>query len=248
LPEAGIGAGADAARARARDASGMNIETLMTKNVVTATPDTPLKRVARMLTRYRISGVPVCDADGNVLGVVTEADILCKEQGFSPEPGGLLGWLFEKADAEGAHMLARTAGEAMTTPPVTIAPKASANEAARIMITRHINRLPVVEDGLLVGIVSRADLVRAFHRSDEEIERELNEDVLLRQLWLSPHDVHVSVEDGVVELAGMVENKTQAQLVAAYALRVPGVVQIESQITWRVDDQARRLHRIPSRI
>jgi CBS domain-containing protein len=226
----------------------MNIETLMTKNVVTASPDTPLKRVARMLTRYRISGVPVCDESGAVLGVVTEADILCKEQGLIPEPGGMLGWLFEKADSEGSRILARTAAEAMSTPAVTIVPGASISEAARIMITRHINRLPVVEDGRLVGIVSRADLVRAFHRSDDEIERELNEDVLLHQLWLSPDDVHVSVVDGVVEIAGMVENKTQAQLVAAYALRVPGVVDVVSNVTWRVDDQSRRLQRMPQRI
>ncbi|HEY2543353.1 MAG TPA: CBS domain-containing protein [Gaiellaceae bacterium] len=226
----------------------MNIESLMTTHVVTASPETPLKRVARMLTRYRISGIPVCDADGTVLGVVTEADILCKQQGFSQEPGGLLGRLFEKADAEGERILARTAGEAMTTPPVTIAPDASTSEAARIMTTRHINRLPVVHEGRLVGIVSRADLVRAFHRSDADIEQELTEDVLLQQMWISPHEVEVAVDDGVVTLAGMVENKTQAQLVAAYARRVPGVVDVESRITWRVDDQSRRLSRIPQRI
>jgi CBS domain-containing protein len=226
----------------------MNIENLMTTHVVTASPETPLKRVARMLTRYRISGIPVCDADGTVLGVVTEADILCKQQGFSQEPGGLLGRLFEKADAEGERILARTAGEAMTTPPVTIAPHASTSEAARIMTTRHINRLPVVHEGRLVGIVSRADLVRAFHRSDAEIEQELTEDVLLQQMWISPHEVEVAVDDVVVTLAGMVENKTQAQLVAAYARRVPGVVDVESRITWRVDDQSSRLSRIPQRI
>lgn len=230
------------------DAVGMNIDTLMTKDVVTVTPDTPLKRVARMLTRYRISGVPVCDTEGRVLGVVTEADILCKEQGFVLEPAGLLGRLFEKADAEGSRVLARTAAEAMTKPAITITPETTTSEAARIMITRHINRLPVVDDGRLVGILSRADIVRAFHRADDEIERELEEDVLLHQLWLSPDDVHVSVEEGVVELGGMVENKTQAGLVAVYALRVPGVVDVVSHVTWRVDDQARRLHRLPQRI
>ena len=206
----------------------MKIEALMTKHVVTATPETPLKRVARMLTRYRISGVPIVDADGKVIGVVTEADILCKEQGLAPEPGGLLGWLFEKADEEGSRLLARTAAEAMTT--------------------RHINRLPVVDGDTLVGIISRADLVRAFHRSDEEIERELTEDVLLHQLWVSPDDVRVSVVDGVVELGGIVENRTQAELVAAYARRVPGVVDVSSQVTWRVDDQARRVKRMPQRV
>lgn len=226
----------------------MNIESLMTKHVVTVSPETSLKRVARLLTRYRISGLPVCDADGAILGVVTEADILCKEQGVSPAPGGLLGWLFEKADGEGARIGAHTAGQAMTSPAITIAPDASVNEAARIMTTRHINRLPVVRDGTLAGIISRADLVRAFHRSDQEIEHELSEDVLLHRLWLSPKDVEVTVEDGVVKISGMVENRTQAELVAAYAVRVPGVVEVISHVTWRVDDQARRLPRMPQRV
>ena len=226
----------------------MKIEQIMTTDVATVSGDTPLKDVARMLTGKRISGVPVCDADGIVLGVVTEADILRKEQGFMPEPGGVLGWLFEKADAEGMRLLARTAAEAMTAPPVTIAPDASVFDAARIMTTRGINRLPVVKDGRLVGIVSRADLVRAFHRTDAEIELELNEDVLLHTLWVSPDDVHVSVEDGVVVLEGKVENRTQAELVAAYARRVPGVVDVSSAVTWRVDDQARRMQRMPQRV
>jgi CBS domain-containing protein len=226
----------------------MKIEEIMSTTVMTVTPDTPLKEVARLLTGKRISGVPVCDADGAVLGVVTEADILRKEQGYAPEPGGLLGWLFEKADAEGARMLARTAVEAMTKPALTIAPEASVFDAARVMTTRAINRLPVVSDGHLVGIVSRADLVRAFHRTDDEIERELNDDVLLHTLWVSPNDVHVSVQEGVVELSGVVENRTQAELVSAYARRVPGVVDVESDLTWRIDDQARRMQRMPQRV
>jgi len=226
----------------------MKIEQIMSTTVTTVTPDTLLKDVARLLTSQRISGVPVCDADGAVLGVVTEADILRKEQGYAPEPGGLLGWLFEKADAEGARMLARTAAEAMTSPALTIAPDASVFDAARVMTTRGINRLPVVSEGHLVGIVSRADLVRAFHRTDDEIERELNDDVLLHTLWVSPNDVHVAVHDGVVELVGVLENRTQAELVSAYARRVPGVVDVHSDLTWRIDDQARRMQRMPQRV
>jgi len=226
----------------------MKIEQVMTRDVVTVSADASLKEVARTLTGKRISGLPVCDADGAVLGIVSEADILRKEQGFVPEPGGLLGWLFEKADAEGSRLLARTAAEAMTSPAVTIAPDASVNEAARVMTMRGINRLPVVRSGRLVGIVSRADLVRAFHRADAEIELELNEDVLLHTLWVSPEDVHVSVDDGVVTLVGRVENRTQAELVSAYARRVPGVVDVRSEVTWQVDDQARRMQRVPQRI
>lgn len=226
----------------------MKIEQIMSTGVMTVAPDTPLKDVARLLTGNRISGMPVCDANGAVLGVVTEADILCKEQGYAPEPGGLLGWLFEKADAEGARMLARTAAEAMTSPAMTISPDASVFDAARVMTTQRINRLPVVSEGRLVGIVSRADLVRAFHRTDDEIEQELNEDVLLHTLWVSPNDVHVSVQDGVVELEGILENRTQAELVSAYARRVPGVVDVHSELTWRIDDQARRMQRMPQRV
>lgn len=226
----------------------MKIEQVMTSDVVTVSADTSLKEVARTLTGKRISGVPVCDAGGAVLGIVSEADILRKEQGFVPEPGGLLGWLFEKADAEGSRLLARTAAEAMTSPAVTIAPDASVTDAARVMTMRGINRLPVVRSGRLVGIVSRADLVRAFHRTDAEIELELNEDVLLHTLWVSPEDVHVSVDDGVVTLVGRVENRTQAELVSAYARRVPGVVDVHSDVTWQVDDQARRIQRVPQRI
>ena len=225
----------------------MNIEALMTTDVVTVTADTPIKRVAQLLTRHCISGMPVLTDDGTVLGVVSEADILRGEQGISPAPGGLLGWLVERVDGEGPRA-ARTAGEAMTSPALTISPSASVNEAARIMTARGINRLPVLRDGRLVGIVSRADLVRAFQRSDDEIADELNEDVLLHQLWLSPDDVVVTVEDGIVELTGRVETKTQAELVAAYALRVPGVVDVLSNIDWAVDDQAIHLGRIPRRL
>jgi predicted transcriptional regulator len=203
----------------------MIIETLMTTDVVTVTPDTPIKRVAQLLTRHRISGVPVRTGDGTVLGVVSEADILRGEQGIP-----------------------RTAGEAMTSPALTISPSAPVAEAARIMTARDVNRLPVVRDGRLVGIVSRADLVRAFQRSDDEIADELNDDVLLHQLWISPDDVVVAVEDGVVELTGRVENKTQAELVAAYARRVPGVVDVQSNIDWTVDDQAIHLGRVPRRL
>ena len=85
----------------------------------------------------------------------------------------------------------------MTSPAITIAPWESAADAAQIMCERHVNRLPVVKDGLLVGIVTRADLVRAFTRTDAEIERELKEDILERMMWIDTGKVEVSVQDGV---------------------------------------------------
>ncbi len=217
----------------------MKIDELMTRDVVSVPPEATLKEVATILVERRISGVPVCAADGHVLGVVSEADILHKEQGFEP-PTGLLSRLLDSADEEQSRVQARTAGEAMTAPAITIEPWAAVPRAARLMLERQVNRLPVVQDGRLIGIVTRADLVRAFHRTDEEIERELVDDVLRRTLWLSPESVGVKVDDGEVTLTGTTETRTTAGLVETLARRVPGVVAVRSELTWTIDDRARR--------
>lgn len=224
----------------------------MSRNVVTVTPDTSLKEVARLLARRRIAGVPVCAAGGQVVGVVSEADILWKELGLRPSAGGLIDWILESFDREAERVAARTAGEAMTSPAVTIAPNATIRQAASSMIDHHINRLPVVSDGRLVGIVARSDLVRAFKRSDEEIECEISADVLLHTLWVDPESVSVVVIEGDVTVAGEVENRTTAELIEAYIRRVPGVVTVHSKLTWQVDDLARRTalaaDRLPRRV
>jgi CBS domain-containing protein len=218
----------------------MLIEDVMTRDVVTVTEATSLKDVAALLDRHRISGVPVCGAGGRVLGVVSEADILRLEEGLGAEPAGFA-WLLVDDPKLRAKVTGRTAGESMTAPPITIEPGRPVTEAARMMADRAVNRLPVVSDGKLVGIVTRADLVRAFHRSDEEIAREISEDVLRQTLWVSPEDVTISVEQGEVSLAGQVENRTTAALIAAFVGRVPGVVAVRSELSWRVDDLSRRL-------
>src|SRR5665647_3559680 len=155
----------------------MRIEKIMTRDVITAAPDTPLKVVAQLLVDNRISGVPVCGPNGEVLGVVSEADILRKEEGVSPDLARPLAWLVRRLDGELDKIGARTAGEAMTAPALTVRPTQHTSAVARLMVDYAINRVPVVAGDRLVGIVSRADLVRAFTRSDEEIEREIREDV-----------------------------------------------------------------------
>jgi CBS domain-containing protein len=207
---------------------------------VTVAPATSLKDVASTLGAHRISGVPVCDGAGHVLGVVSESDILRKERG-SPGEAGHFGWLLgADGGASPAKAAARTASEAMTTPAVTIAPDRPLAEAVLLLVDRDVNRLPVVDAGRLVGILTRGDLVRAFNRPDAAIAREVEEDVLVRTLWIEPGRVAVSVEAGVVSLAGEVETLTEAELAAAYARRVPGVVAVDSRVRWRRDDLARR--------
>jgi CBS domain-containing protein len=212
----------------------------MSRDVVTVTPETPLKDVAARLAENRIAGVPVCDRAGRVLGVVSEADILWKEIGLSAERGGLIDWILNAADRSNDRIAARTAGDAMTSPAVTVSPSTPVAAAAKLMLDKHVNRLPVVEDERLVGIIARADLVRAFQRSDEEIEREIREDVLLHTLWVAPEAIRLGVSGGQVTLAGQVENRTTAELIEAYVRRVPGVIGLRSELAWQLDDLARR--------
>ncbi len=204
----------------------MKIEALMTRDVISIGPDTPLKDVAAILTANHISGAPVCAPDGEVLGVVSEADILRKEQGVSPDVGGRFSWLLRRLDGETDKLTASTAGESMTSPALTVRSVEPAATAARLMIEYGINRLPVVTDGKLVGIVTRADLVRAFHRSDEEIAVEVREDVLGRALWLAPESFELDVRDGVVTLSGPVESERDVGTAEHLIRCIPGVVDV----------------------
>jgi CBS domain-containing protein len=216
----------------------MKIADVMARDVTTVTPETSLKEVARVLAAGGISGLPVVSADGEVLGVVSEADILMKERAPAPRRGGMLGWLLEPSDAEAeAKLEARTAGDAMTSPAITVESKEAVSRAAATMVERGVNRLPVVEDGKLVGIVTRADLVRAFVRDDALIGNEIRNDVILRQFWIDPESLAVAVTNGEVSLRGQVEKRSIAELLASFVERVPGVVSVDSALTWREDDR-----------
>jgi len=217
----------------------MRVEDVMTRQVMTVDPGASLKDVARLLMDLGVSGLPVVD-DGYVAGVVSEADILVKVRAVNPTRHGLGGLLFTEGVDVGEKLRALTAGDAMTSPAITITPHRPVAEAAGRMIDEGVNRLPVVsDDGALLGIVTRADVVRAFVRSDAEIVSEIREDVILRTLWIAPEDVTVAVENGVVELSGHVGTKTDAELAATLARRVPGVVSVASNVSWDADGDER---------
>ena len=131
----------------------------------------------------------------------------------------------------------------MSAPAITVRPYTSVAEAARLMTERHVNRLPVVQRDRLVGIVTRADLVRAFARPDEEIKRELREDLLEGTLWLDRGTVDVDVVRGNVQLAGSLPKRSDAVLLERLAAKAPGVVAVDSRLTWDVDDMTRRERR-----
>ena len=215
----------------------MKIKDVMTTNVLTVPTGMTLKETAQLLGDRGISGLPVVDDDGTVVGVVSEADILYKERGPERRRGSMLGWLFNPATLESeAKLDARTAGEAMSAPPVTIGPNRPIGEAASLMLDESVNRLPVVDDsGSLLGIVTRADLVRAFTRSDAEIETEIRKELIGRTFWLEPDNLDITVTKGEVALAGEVDTKSDAELLPRLIERVPGVVSVESHLTWKIE-------------
>jgi len=205
------------------------------EHVVVVHADTPFKEIARRLAERRISAAPVVDEQTRVVGVVSEADLLYKESRLEPHKTSVFGGRQETRARDKAE--ATVARDLMTSPAVTVGPGDDVVRAARLMEDRKVKRLPVVdEDGRLLGILSRHDLLGLFTRPDAEIRSEILEDVLLRTLWIDPREVDVSVTDGVVRLRGTVENRSVAEMVAKLVRRTDGVVQVVDEIGYARDD------------
>lgn len=218
----------------------MTVRDVMTTSVTSVGRSTPLQDVAELLVDRRISGVPVVDEDGIVLGVVSEADFLVKEQGAEAIRHRHLARMLgesPESKAQLAKVRATNAGEAMTAPAVTIESTSPISAAARLMTARRVNRLPVVDGGRLVGIVTRADLLRAYVRSDEELANTIRRDVLLRILWLDPNTFELDVKDGRVTIAGHVERRSTAEMVGRSIAMVPGIIDVHTSVTWSLDDR-----------
>jgi CBS domain-containing protein len=218
----------------------MNVGSIMQRTVVTVRRETPLRDVARLLVEHSISGVPVVDDVEAVLGIVSEADFVIREGGTAPARARLFDRLFggdgAPAPEELAKIHATTAGEAMTAPAITVAPDTALSEAARIMVRQAINRLPVVKAGRLVGIVSRADLVRAFVRTDEDLRTAIVEDVIRRAMWLDDRELGVEVIEGRVRITGTLEKRSDAVILERLVEQVPGVIAVDVDTAWRIDD------------
>ncbi|GLX53162.1 hypothetical protein Shyhy01_61120 [Streptomyces hygroscopicus subsp. hygroscopicus] len=180
---------------------------VMTGDVVTASETTSSETVARMLERHGISGLPVIDQDDKVLGVVSASDLVRERSGRRA-----------KSPGESVRQL-------MSTPAVTVHPEQRVSDAARLMERRGVERLPVVdEEDRLIGIVTRRDLLRVFLRGDDEIRRQVCEEIVAGELGLPPEAVTVSVRDGVVTLAGRAELRGAIALAGLAAWRLDGVV------------------------
>jgi CBS-domain-containing membrane protein len=195
----------------------MNVVDLMTTEVIAVSRDTGLREAARLMFRNRVSGLPITEPDGTLIGIITEADFL----------------RLEVERQEGARDQVATVGEVMSIGVVTIRPEMEIYEAAKIMAVQEVKRLPVVDDdNRLLGVISRADIVSIFTRPDDVIEDEIREDLLRRVLFIDPDELGVSVTNGVVALSGEVGTRAEASMLEELTNRLDGVFGVEAKLTW----------------
>jgi CBS-domain-containing membrane protein len=213
------------------------VRNVMTHEVITIGEQAPFTEIVRRMAVHKVSALPVINDDGRLVGIVSEADLLHKEEYQDQED--TRHWLETRRErAARAKAAGRRAVDVMSTPVVTIDPDATVAEAARRLARDRIKRLPVVNlKGRLVGIVSRADLLRLYLRDDEAIHREIVDEVLLRALWIDPATVLVKVDDGVVTLVGHVERQSLVPVMVHLTRTVPGVVDVVEQLTFEPDER-----------
>jgi CBS domain-containing protein len=208
----------------------------MTQDVVTVDEHASFKDIATLIAERRVSAVPVLDREGRGLGIVSEADLVLKEE-FPEGPAG--GRLFQgrRQREDRAKAAGDIAAELMTAPAVTVGPDATVAEVARLLHRHGIKRMPVVDPaGPLLGIVSRADLLTVFLRSDADIAREIRQEVLVRSMWMDPDTVVVDVRDGMVTLTGQLERRSLIPITVSLIRGLDGVVDVVGRLTFELDD------------
>jgi CBS-domain-containing membrane protein len=219
------------------------VQDVMTTDVAAVNENASFHTVAELLINRGVSGVPVLDDDNRVLGVVSEADLLAKQEfkeryygdGYTPP---LRARIRHTVGSEGSGFykaLGETAGALMTSPAHTTNPDVAVVLAARQMDKHGVKRLPVVDaEGRLVGIVSRRDLIKVFLRTDTDIERQVRE--ALQAAPGEVTDLGVTVADAVVTLTGKFDKHSHAIAAVRMTERIDSVVAVHDELTWKHDD------------
>lgn len=220
----------------------MKAKDIMTRRVITVAPDRPVGDIATLLLERNISAVPVVDEDKRVVGVVSEGDLVIRHDIGTDQPkhSWWLRLLNDSTALAGEYLKThgRTARDVMTRDVITVTEDAPIAEIARVMEKNHIKRVPVVEDGMLVGIVSRANIVRQVaavkelhvetYVDDETIQRQVQE-VLDKEPWASVATTSVTVNNGVVEFWGTVNSDAEREASRIAAEGIAGVIEVVDQ-------------------
>jgi CBS domain-containing protein len=220
----------------------MKAHDVMTRGAITVEPEASVTRAVRLMLQNKISGLPVVDDKGQLVGMVTEGDFLRRgELGTQRQRPRWLEFLLGpgRLAAEYVQSSGRKVGEIMTPEPKTITPETPLDEAVSLMERHPVKRLPVVVDGKLVGIVSRANLLHALATVAREVKAPAGDDATIRERILAecakqrwaPH-VNVIVRDGVVGLWGVITDERERQAFIVAAENVPGVKAVHDHLTW----------------
>lgn len=212
----------------------MKARDVMVAPVITASPHASIKSVAETFIKYQISAVPVVDDKNNVVGIISEGDLMHRAEAGTERrrPWWLRGFLGPEAlAAEYVKAHARTVADVMTKRVVTASPEAPLHEIATLLEKNSIKRVPVVENGQLVGIVSRANLVQALASARKGLEIPLSDSAIRNKLlshlsgqnWTHTGLLNVTVDDGVVDLWGLVRSDAERKAVRVAAEGTPGV-------------------------
>jgi CBS domain-containing protein len=220
----------------------MHVADVMTARVITVSSETDVQEIARLLLEHNISAVPVVDDSGKVLGIVSEGDLMRR---VDSDEGQRKSWwlrIFAGGSSASDYIKthARKAHEIMTRDPITITEDEPLHRVARLLEKHHIKRVPVVRDGKLVGIVSRANLLRGFSATAPDVETPItSDDRQIRDAILKEVDentgvwvdrINVIVTAGVVQLWGLVESQEEKTAVEVAAENTPGVKSVENNL------------------
>lgn len=220
----------------------MNAGDVMTRDVISIGPDASILEAARLMMQHRISGLPVVDSAGNLVGIVTEGDFLRRrETGTQRQRPRWLEFIIGpgRLATEYTHESGRRVEEIMTADVRTVAEDTPLDEIVHLMERHRIKRLPVVQGRKLVGIVTRANVMRAVVRLAHEAEPASASDADIRERLLTELDklpwapaIGVAVKDGVVKLSGVLTDEAQRTALRVAAENVPGVKGVRDDLVW----------------
>jgi CBS domain-containing protein len=219
----------------------MNVAALMSTNIVSVLPSTTLADAVRIMIANRVSGLPVLESDGRLVGMITEGDLLRRTELESEgkQPSWLKVFLMPArvaADYVATH--GRHVSEVMTPNPISISPATDLAEVARLMLHKHVKRLPVLEAGRMVGIISRSDVLRALarklvevpdERTDEEISTYIKNEIAHAK-WAPKSSIKIEVKEKVVNLEGTIFSDEERQAVIVIAENAPGVKEVQDHL------------------